>query len=118
MKLNIPHVEALASFLETLDPELFSMASWGYDMPCNTPACIAGWACRLAKTHQSSYQAASWLLEPGASDCDWDTIYSSLFVAHNIYFDSVTPQIAAQVLRNLLATGEISWPPETHRAAA
>lgn len=68
---------------------------------CGTPACIAGWTLELFnKGKIASMSDAGEML---GLDGDWAT--GKLFVPSGIFFSDVTPQMAAEALRKVLALG-------------
>ena len=110
------HIEKLEHYpeeeLPNKSPDYFSMDQWQFD--CGAPACMAGHACHLWGGLGSSqiYGQAR-----DALDLDRSTA-SSLFSPnpgyqeYSEFYLSITPAIAAGVLRNLALTGEVVWPDE------
>ena len=109
------HIEKLEHYphplLPNKSPDYFSMDTWQFD--CGAPACLAGHACHL------------WGGRPGniadhardALDLDRSTA-AELFAPapgyreYSDFYLSITPAMAATVLRNLALTGEVVWPEE------
>lgn len=114
MRLRLDRVEILASHLESLPPELFDISVWGED--CGPPACIAGWAVRLAHPEFGSFPggtplpevALDWLLANPDSVDDRFEVYFDLF-SPDVPIRKVTPKIAAHALRTYAATGIADW---------
>ena len=91
------------------DNRWFNMESYAF--PCGSPACIAGHAaviahgrCRNMNTSDVFHTAIDWL------ELDQDTA-KELFLETST---RISPTIAAAVLRELAATGEVNWPDEIH----
>ena len=86
---------ALADFLDQLEPERFSMTSWGLE---EEPRCICGWYQQLHGNFNKMdiAQAA-------------ESMGISLPIARKLFSsaDAYTPQMAAKKLRYLAVTGEL-----------
>lgn len=85
----------LADFLEGLEPERFSMASWG---SWEEPRCICGWYQHL----HGHFNKENWKQAADGLGLAHD-------VAHHLFTHSFfhTPQQAAKALRHLAVTGEV-----------
>jgi len=83
----------LANFLNELEPERFSMNSWGQ---WEEPRCICGWYQQLhAHINKEDWRQAA------------DGMGIPHGVAHTLFHDASTPQQAAKRLRHLAVTGEL-----------
>lgn len=70
----------------------------GHD--CGTVACIAGWTHTLFPAHSG---------DAGFSLGLADDVAESLFLPSGWLSNTITPQKAAKVLRNLTETGVVNW---------
>ena len=125
--MNIPNLRALEAKLREPDTEdHFDMGSWLSDddnnvsiaesiQDCGTVACIAGFATLLADPKLLSGEAN---LEARNIAQDWleltDDEAFDLFSPTNIgdYYE-ITAAEAADVIANLITTGEVVWPDQT-----
>lgn len=86
--------------------------------PCDTVACIAGWAAAVAKSQgPDQLMAMDWdpheAIDREASTflgIDVDQEHELFFEGpQNTFFSRVLPEQAVKVLRHLAATGEVDW---------
>lgn len=118
--MNVERLEQLAQRIEKepvgqawSDREGFGMCQFIHE--CGTPSCIGGYACDMAVEYgyDQPYSAMdipdvarSWL------ELDSQTAYN-LFNPHSVEGEwngwQATPAQAAQIIRHLIATGEVSW---------
>lgn len=76
-----------------------------YQYRCGAPACIAGHAKELwgSKEIESSFKVASRVLS-----LNWDQA-RMLFVPAGFFYQDITPQMAAKVIRHFVKTGEVDY---------
>lgn len=124
--MNIENILKLADFLETLPhhnacahdedweagaaPGLsFNMSAWQQDHDCGTIACIAGSAWHLFPPHNHNVGIQSHAEKMLGID---EELGSDLFTPscfpEGVHYENVTPKMAANQLRYVARTGEVS----------
>lgn len=107
--MNTDNILLVASHIDKVDPEQFSMAEW----ECETHACIGGWCERIFPDGRDaadilgiSTTVADRLFYPRPGRCPEIEEDSPL----DIYiWSGLQPTQAGDVLRHLAATGKVDW---------
>lgn len=119
--MNVKNILRLADFIEqdALEDTKFNMRMMGRKTDCGTIACIAGYGQALFNPEEwhKYLNNGVFFITPAegcadALELDREYALHELFAPFDIFYFAVTPQIAAQVLRNLAQTGEVVWPNE------
>ena len=95
--VGVERILALADFIEGLEPDRFSMSSWGQ---FEEPRCICGWYQQL----HGNFDKMAWGQAAEGLGLDLKTA-TRLF--HDPDWKKSTPKGAAKVLRHLAVTGEL-----------
>ena len=122
--MNKQALLGIASILENLDRNKFDMTVWidnssSYEdeISCKTRACIAG---HTVIQFGTDLQKEEFLDSTGAADRIATNILGlDRPTANKLFLPgfpsmSADNKIAAQVIRNLVETGEVHWPEESH----
>lgn len=110
--MNIEKIKATAALLRKTSPSKFDMAAFAYTkFDCGTCACIAGWVYISDHPNVLNVRKADFEAFDYARDALGLTQEQAvtLFLPPNMSVMRATPEEAARVLDNLVATGEVDW---------
>lgn len=109
VSMNTDNILLVASHIDKVDPEQFSMAEW----ECGTHACIGGWCERIFPDGREaadilgiSAMVADRLFYPRPGRCPEIEENSAL---DDYIWEGLQPTQAGDVLRHLAETGKVDW---------
>lgn len=124
-KMEVGRIRKLASAIEK-QPHVAPSADkgfnmWGYNHPCGTPSCIAGWAIYKFKStrpgpFETKHDHAARILN--LDDRRALRLFDPEHYGSMEDMRQVTPNHAAAVLRHLADTGEVDWSVGAHEKEA